>query len=307
MSPAGILAISIVAFLSAPAAFLLLWLLYLRTGDAGVRDLSMVTVSMALLLLGNFLAALAGGYFGAPSDGRIYLLLLDEVTVASVMLAGFLCHFAHVATRTPVTPGARLAFWATAFIWHAAALSAAVLARAPEGGFDVRAGFTVTTCGPAAMLTYATLLLLARRRSVERAFLLPHPERFFLLFLPFTYVSVANDLFQFGERLGGSAIPLSPFFTLVVNGLLIVLCVRRLAPGDQGERASAGRGSPYRLTVRETEILPLLLDGASNDEIGERLCISPHTVKNHVTAIFRKTGAENRFDLLKTLGPDWRA
>jgi len=54
------------------------------------------------------------------------------------------------------------------------------------------------------------------------------------------------------------------------------------------------------LTLRELEILPLLLDGASNEEIGERLHISPNTVKNHVTLIFRKTGTEGRLNLFKT-------
>jgi DNA-binding NarL/FixJ family response regulator len=48
----------------------------------------------------------------------------------------------------------------------------------------------------------------------------------------------------------------------------------------------------------------LQLEGSTNEEIGERLTISPHTVKNHVTAIFRKTGAQSRFDLLKAFNID---
>jgi DNA-binding CsgD family transcriptional regulator len=62
----------------------------------------------------------------------------------------------------------------------------------------------------------------------------------------------------------------------------------------------AGPTADSELTRREAEILPLLLDGASNEEIGEKLHISPHTVKNHITIIYRKTGAGSRFDLLKT-------
>jgi DNA-binding NarL/FixJ family response regulator len=34
--------------------------------------------------------------------------------------------------------------------------------------------------------------------------------------------------------------------------------------------------------------------GRSNREIGQELCISGHTVANHVRSILRKTGAGNR-------------
>ncbi len=49
------------------------------------------------------------------------------------------------------------------------------------------------------------------------------------------------------------------------------------------------------LTMRETEILTLVSTGATNDQIADRLCISPHTVKTHMYNIFRKIGVDNRF------------
>jgi DNA-binding NarL/FixJ family response regulator len=50
-----------------------------------------------------------------------------------------------------------------------------------------------------------------------------------------------------------------------------------------------------RLTPRETEILSLLSVGASNDEIGDRLFISPNTVKTHLYRIYKKIKVPNRF------------
>jgi DNA-binding CsgD family transcriptional regulator len=51
---------------------------------------------------------------------------------------------------------------------------------------------------------------------------------------------------------------------------------------------------PDGLSWREVEILRLVAAGLSNREIGEELCISGHTVANHVRSILRKTGAANR-------------
>lgn len=48
------------------------------------------------------------------------------------------------------------------------------------------------------------------------------------------------------------------------------------------------------LTDREQDIMKLVLNGYSNKEISEKLYISIHTVKNHLTNIFRKLGVSDR-------------
>jgi DNA-binding NarL/FixJ family response regulator len=53
----------------------------------------------------------------------------------------------------------------------------------------------------------------------------------------------------------------------------------------------------YYITVRESEIISLLIKGFSNKEIGERLFISIKTVKNHITNIYQKTSTKNRLQL----------
>lgn len=48
------------------------------------------------------------------------------------------------------------------------------------------------------------------------------------------------------------------------------------------------------LTVRERDILRLLADGLSNEEIGSKLFISPETVRTHVRKAMTKLGADTR-------------
>lgn len=50
----------------------------------------------------------------------------------------------------------------------------------------------------------------------------------------------------------------------------------------------------HDLSPRELETLALVVEGLSNDEIADRLVISPNTVRKHVSACMSKLGATNR-------------
>ena len=52
------------------------------------------------------------------------------------------------------------------------------------------------------------------------------------------------------------------------------------------------------LSAREMEIIDLVADGLTNQEIAEKLTISKRTVDNHVSNMFTKTGSKNRVALL---------
>jgi DNA-binding NarL/FixJ family response regulator len=53
------------------------------------------------------------------------------------------------------------------------------------------------------------------------------------------------------------------------------------------------------LSSREREVLDLIATGATNREIAERLYLSPHTVKEHTSAVYRKLGVRNRAEAVK--------
>lgn len=53
------------------------------------------------------------------------------------------------------------------------------------------------------------------------------------------------------------------------------------------------------VTEREGQILRLIVDGLTNKQIAEKLCISPKTVENHRTNIMAKLGLHDVIDLVK--------
>lgn len=67
------------------------------------------------------------------------------------------------------------------------------------------------------------------------------------------------------------------------------------APADQSTSASATRAADEAvLTRREVEILTLVADGLSNQDIAARLYISPRTTTTHISNILRKLGVSSR-------------
>jgi DNA-binding NarL/FixJ family response regulator len=65
-------------------------------------------------------------------------------------------------------------------------------------------------------------------------------------------------------------------------------------------RRTVFRGrQPDELTVRELEVVELMVHGLRNIEIGQRLSISVRTVEAHVSNIMAKLGAQNRMEVVQ--------
>jgi DNA-binding NarL/FixJ family response regulator len=56
------------------------------------------------------------------------------------------------------------------------------------------------------------------------------------------------------------------------------------------------------LTDRQLEVLALVMEGKSNKAISRQLNVAEHTVKNHVTAIFKALNVTNRTEAVVAIG-----
>lgn len=77
-------------------------------------------------------------------------------------------------------------------------------------------------------------------------------------------------------------------FTKITRRVLAEFADRRSSP----ERTADGVAET--LTSRERDMLSLLSEGLSNQEIADRLFIEPSTVKYHVAGLLAKIGARDR-------------
>ena len=66
---------------------------------------------------------------------------------------------------------------------------------------------------------------------------------------------------------------------------------------DEGVDRKRQFSEIFGISEREEEVLFLLIKGLNIKEIGEKLFISPGTVKNHVLKIYAKTGSHSRIEL----------
>jgi DNA-binding NarL/FixJ family response regulator len=73
---------------------------------------------------------------------------------------------------------------------------------------------------------------------------------------------------------------------------------RLIAHFAEGARQPASTPQLDALTEREREVMALAAEGLSNDEIAERLVVSPATAKTHVSRAMVKLGARDRAQLV---------
>lgn len=105
---------------------------------------------------------------------------------------------------------------------------------------------------------------------------------------------VKNTFLSFIE---GTAI-FSSIYYFVLNSSLLTIYFKVISNTSKSDKTVSNKFiKNYSISVREAEIIRLLVLGKENKQIAEELFISPDTVRNHLYKIFRKTNVSNRGEL----------
>jgi DNA-binding NarL/FixJ family response regulator len=111
--------------------------------------------------------------------------------------------------------------------------------------------------------------------------------------MPAVVVLTSYDYPQYADaalRLGASG-----FVVKTAPTAELLDAIRRAANG--GLHFGVRPGAGVELSDREREVLRLVVEGASNDEIGVRLEISSRTVESHLRRIFERLEVASRTEL----------
>jgi DNA-binding NarL/FixJ family response regulator len=79
---------------------------------------------------------------------------------------------------------------------------------------------------------------------------------------------------------------------------LILIVLFYFQPTFQEKGQERGFYEAFQITSREAEIIQLIVQGASNQDIADKLYISEKTVKSHIYNIYQKTGVQKRIELI---------
>lgn len=121
---------------------------------------------------------------------------------------------------------------------------------------------------------------------------------------PAVIVLTAYDYPQYADaalRLGAAG------FVLKTAPLAELLdAIRRVAAGGLAFAVRPSGSAAVRLTTRERDVVRLVIEGRSNDEIGTTLGIGSKTVETHLGRIFERTGVTSRTELAsRSLREGW--
>lgn len=133
------------------------------------------------------------------------------------------------------------------------------------------------------------------------------------LLLPVVVLSASDDLWQIKQALDGGAsgfIPKSYSFEEILNAINSVLDGEIYIPDDFQKHiqqlpetvpndSQFKALSAYRLGQRQLDVLKLMQQGYSNDDIASVLHLSRNTIRSHARTLFSAFGVANRIECVR--------
>jgi DNA-binding CsgD family transcriptional regulator len=269
-------------------------LIYLRFRKPVIKYYGLFLLALFLFLL-SFITELYGTNTGFENSVAVKSLSWLFQAAGGITFILFAPYFYHTLMGVTVSSFKRVFFFVLDVITVAAVFLYIFL---PE----FTATVIILNILLFGMIAYGISMVLMHLRNLVDSTLVRALRIFLLLsivFFPLLYldVLVSNVSFFAPFRfIEGMSLP---FYFLILTTLSIVFGLKYLnRPAyREKERFTDHFLSKFGITPRETEIISLLFEGRSNQEIGETLFISSKTVENHIYNIYQKLGVKSRIQL----------
>jgi DNA-binding CsgD family transcriptional regulator len=293
----AVLLVDLVALCLGVGIVLVALLSWERSGIRWLRDLAFVLAGASLLLMADIfrIYELTAAW---PSDptGRAVLAVLTGT--GNLVLVTAVPVFVRGIVPTPLN-GLRRALGYLGMVLFP-------LAGVLDELIDAPAMHVVNDAGMAALLLAAAVVLAIGYRHIAE----PETRRMVNRMM---WLTIATIVLGRGQLLVTSLLGVAVelrrirvvqvlyYFGLL--GVVLAFAVRHLFRPSGTPNPVLSQEFVDRLGIsnREREIISMIMQGHPNRTIGERLFISDRTVKNHISSIYRKTGAANKVQLLNMI------
>ena len=293
---------TIVSFLLGVSAVAVILILYLKT-----RNRRLVVHLVSSLFLSVLMIILCINLYNKKTGQFPVLLKLstDCIPFACCGLVFSWPRMFQPVKKAPWLKGAELFFAISAGLMAA---YFAVFGYSPYTGFMVIALFANLSLA----ILYLSLNVLLRRGRPGKGSMLRYYERAIRFISALSLVLfpalLAIDFFRGFIPFIARAVPkglhvLPAFYFLASAGALIGSAREILEPGISIAPVTPSDDfvKKYKLTKREAEIIPFLIEFLSYKAIAEKLYVSVGTVRTHLIHIYQKTGVRSRLELLQVI------
>ncbi|MFC2142337.1 LuxR C-terminal-related transcriptional regulator [Acidobacteriota bacterium] len=146
--------------------------------------------------------------------------------------------------------------------------------------------------GVIGLLRHRDLEQKAARRRAIRAYGWLHAAAYGIFFTaPFLAMGTPKIVVQFAALVSLNLAPLVWLRRFFLRDYVSFL-------GDEARPPLDAVVRKHEISAREREVMELILEGKSNQEIEKMLFISYNTVKNHIYSIYRKLGVKSRGQMI---------
>jgi DNA-binding CsgD family transcriptional regulator len=306
----------LLVFLAGGSAITLLIVLQIKYGERWIIHYIFLLITLLVNVLLSGIQFYFFGIVNLPIPSSVFLFLNIGYFLIFGALIYLLPILAHFLTQTPITPRKRVFFGVLGSLpvpFIAFCLSA-VAGNEAKSRFVNFWNYGPYTFILGSIFIYAIIFTAIKIRKITN----PELKKVFrtivilsISYLPALFIDTQWMLFQVEWKIIPRAFTFYPLLLFIVSILTIIYSAKHFILLSTFEREVKDHiaeievtdrfAEQYKISQRESEIIRYIIQGDTNKEISNKLCLALGTVKNHVYSVYKKTGLDSRIELLNLL------